>query len=74
MDIEILHLVLFVAIKIMCLGFKIKTDIVFATILIAKLGISKKETGKASVVRKYLLICLSSANQLVLQDQLVQTK
>lgn len=44
----------------MCLGFKIKTDIVFAIILIAKLGISKKETGKASGGRKYLLMCLSS--------------
>lgn len=60
MAIDILHLVLFVAIKIMCLGFKNKTDIVFAVLLIAKLGISKKETGKASGGRKYLLMCLSS--------------
>lgn len=45
MAIEMLHLVLFVAIKIMCLGFKIRTDTVFVILLTAKLGISKIETG-----------------------------
>lgn len=54
MAVEMLHLVLFVAIKIMCLGFKTKTDIVFVILLTAKLRISKMDTGNVSGGRKYL--------------------